>query len=253
MAKVILMKKAEISVPEGQKGKQIAVKENNITSLKEFYQKNYQPPQVVPQEQITESVVEQPAPLNFDNLLNTPMESQNSAPINPIDNIGNNNIIEEQVIPTENVPVQENNLINEPVNQAIETPIAPIAPTDISPISTEESDETNDAPAISLVPENGENTIEKNLAEEMDPELKEIKDRLDKVIQDLNNYKKKIKILEDEVNQNLEKSREVLKDTQAAAKIMSIQQERQKQISEELNGGGTIENDPTLTLQKDVA
>ena len=83
----------------------------------------------------------------------------------------------------------------------------------------------------------------------MDPELQEIKDRLDKVISDLNNYKKKIKLLENEVNQNLEKSREVLKDTQAAAKIMSIQQERQRQINEE-SGGSTIENDPTRILQK---
>jgi len=41
----------------------------------------------------------------------------------------------------------------------------------------------------------------------------------------------------------------VLKDTQAAAKIMSIQQERQRQINEE-SGGSTIENDPTRTLQK---
>ena len=67
---------------------------------------------------------------------------------------------------------------------------------------------------------------------------------------DLNNYKKKIKLLEEEVNQNLEKSREVLKDTQAAAKIMSIQQERQRQINEEVTGGSPLENDPTRILQK---
>ena len=42
----------------------------------------------------------------------------------------------------------------------------------------------------------------------------------------------------------------MLKDTQAAAKIMSIQQERQRQINEEVTGGSPLENDPTRILQK---
>ena len=133
------------------------------------------------------------------------------------------------------IPVVENDLNKEPVtleNRENE--------------NSTDSTNVGDAPLINLVPESAPEITDSN---EMDPELQEIKDRLDKVISDLNNYKKKIKLLENEVNQNLEKSREVLKDTQAAAKIMSIQQERQRQINEE-SGGSTIENDPTRILQK---
>ena len=44
----------------------------------------------------------------------------------------------------------------------------------------------------------------------------------------------------------------MLKDTQAAAKIMSIQQERQRQINEEVAGGTPLESDPTRILQKEA-
>ena len=134
-----------------------------------------------------------------------------------------------------------------PVEINVPTLDQPVQSETQNQVSTVESEDPGDAPVINLVPENNEIKEE---VEEMDPELKEIKERLDKVITDLNNYKKKIKLLEDEVNQNLEKSREVIKDTQAAAKIMSIQQERQRQITEEVTGGTPLESDPTRILQK---
>lgn len=232
MTKLTLIKKPEISVTEEKRGKQIAVKEANIVSLTSFYQTNIEnqikeTSSPIPNAEITPTMneeisIEQPV------LTNTIDVSEPSEPI------ANNSIDPVQINPTEiNIPTIENK-----VEQKEEMS----NPSDL----TENEEGTEETSKINLVPESPVLETE----EEMDPELKEIKERLDKVINDLNNYKKKIKRLEDEVNQNLEKSREVLKDTQAAAKIMSIQQERQRQITEEVAGGTTVENDASRILQK---
>lgn len=240
MSKLTLMKKTEISVTEEKKGKQIAVKENNITSLKRFYQDNYS---------INENLVK-PTQEN-ETLVQTPTISQEIVDQPPVTN--NEQLIEPVTpslsadIATENKTTTANEMELNPVEINVPTLDQPVQSETQNQVSTVESEDPGDAPVINLVPENNEIKEE---VEEMDPELKEIKERLDKVITDLNNYKKKIKLLEDEVNQNLEKSREVLKDTQAAAKIMSIQQERQRQITEEVTGGTPLESDPTRILQK---
>ena len=232
MTKLTLIKKPEISGTEEKRGKQIAVKEANIVSLTSFYQNNIEnqtkeTSSPIPNAEITPTMneeisVEQPV------LTNTIDVSK------PSESIENNFIDPVQINPTEiNIPTIENK-----VEQKDEMN----NPSDLR----ENEEGTEETANINLVPESPVLETE----EEMDPELKEIKERLDKVIKDLNNYKKKIKRLEDEVNQNLEKSREVLKDTQAAAKIMSIQQERQRQITEEVAGGTTVENDASRILQK---
>lgn len=273
----MLMKKSEISVPEDKKGKQIAVKESNITSLKDFFVQNYKEPvetsPVEPQAESSENIIQETTdpiptminpspievnPLNVINPFETP-EIDN----NIIMNAPENNTILEQQSPA----------LEEQVNVMAEAPVFPESPVTeqtvsvtpiigneenssvinnmINPVEEEESG-TNDAQAIKLTPE-AENVVNtSNMDEEMDPELQEIKNRLDQVIMDLNNYKKKIKMLEDEVNQNLEKSREVLKDTQAAAKIMSIHQERQKQILNEMKNEPLV-NETGRILEKDVA
>lgn len=256
MAKLMLMKKPEISVPEDKKGKQIAVKESNIISLKDFYRNNYQ----IPSEPIKVSEPEvsmdaniMPSPTIESNPVNEFTPSFQD-PILPNNNFLNdtemgNNIIEEKPILNQNVFESNDPIImDSPIIDSTsknETPIVdtPINLDTISTMSNEEDDGTNDSREIKL-------TIENNASSDMDPELQEIKDRLDKVIMDLNNYKKKIKMLEDEVNQNLEKSKEVLKDTQAAARIMSIQQERQKEIMNEMN---SKENDTIRALEKEAA
>lgn len=267
MAKLILMKRNEVAVPEEKKGKQIAVKESNIISLREFYKNNYRQPvenieiAPVPTEPTTNST----AVPTMEQTENVTSDIPNNQPFNNVEN----NIIETSPIPStqntiletpnnviEPVEMQSSPIMDNPVSENIEnetTPIEPIPAIDLGPTSTaspipEEESSSDETPIINLVPE-----IEEELEEEMDPELKEIKERLDKVITDLNNYKKKIKILEIEVNKNLEKSRETLKDAQAAAKIMSIQQERQRQISEEMNGGGNLETDAARVLQKGAA
>lgn len=247
MAKLTLMKKSEISVTEEKKGKQIAVKENNITSLKKFYQDNYR---------INENIT-QPIP-STEAIAQTPAATQETVSIDQTSATTNGQVIEpfSSIATPASVPETPTPTINEPIEL---NPVEVNTPTLDQPIQMESQEQvanesenaggTNDAPVINLVPENND-IKEEN--EEMDPELKEIKERLDKVIMDLNNYKKKIKLLEEEVNQNLEKSREVLKDTQAAAKIMSIQQERQRQINEEVAGGTPLESDPTRILQKEA-
>ncbi len=267
MTKLMLTKKTEISVTEEKKGKQIAVKENNITSLKQFFQTHYTAPvaptmptptPVAPTPQITPEVINPQQPIN--NIEAAPI-LQPAAPVieNVIPQAPTVNELATPISPTivpdaQNVatpiiqnPVEPTPIINTPVANE---PIMPIpTPTVVPNLETESTEDSSANQAINLVPET---MISEQLEDEMDPELKEIKNRLDQVINDLNNYKKKIKILETEVNQNLEKSREVLKDTQAAAKIMAIQQERQKQITEEINGTAPL-NDPTRVLQKDVA
>lgn len=222
MAKLILMKKEEVSVPEEKKGKQIAVKEDNIISLQNFYNKNYQPPV-----EKTETILDaEPTPIE------TPVVEQP--------------IMEQSIMET---PVAPN---IEPITAMEETP-AIISNEEINNEIKETSEDNNMDQAINLTSTIAptEEISETEIEEDLDPELKEIKERLDKVIIDLNNYKKKIKILEIEVNQNLEKSKEVLKDTQAAAKIMSIQQERQRQITEEAGNTGVL--DDTRILQKEAA
>jgi len=259
MSKIMLIKKDEISVTEEKKGKQIAVKENNITSLKEFYKNNMiakqapQPQETLVMEEIPTPPTASPAPaFNAENMIATPnpsapadntiveqpVELMATQPQNSQEMMEANSVIMNQPIIDVEPSMQNDNLIPE---QNIISPA-------IEPIPESNDTTSSDAPVINLVP----TTEEIGKDEEMDPELQEIKERLDKVIMDLNNYKKKIKLLEEEVNQNLEKSREVLKDTQAAAKIMSIQQERQRQINEEINGGTPLNNDPTRILQKDT-
>jgi len=217
VAKLILMKKNEVSVPEEKKGKQIAVKEANIISLNSFYVQNYQPP------------VESVEPVQ-DEIQAAPMEEINPEPI-----------IEQ--------PTLDNNIINvEPSMEIVEEPLIQEEPVNaIEP----QQESVIESPVIDLAVDN--QVEDTKMDEEMDPELQEIKERLDKVIIDLNNYKKKIKILENEVNQNLEKSKEVLKDTQAAAEIMSIQQARQRQISEEVGASNPAEDETSRLLQKETA
>ncbi len=240
MAKLILMKKNEISVPEEKKGKQIAVKENNIVALHEFYKNNYIKTEEEPK---MDSLPEQKEEILEQEQLfpGTPIQPGNA------NETLDNSIMEEPVIPSNfdiesTAPAIENGIsvssngTNE--EQAIN-------------LTLEENNGAKGEQTINLILE--ENQLDQSKSEELDPELKEIKERLDKVIEDLNNYKKKIKLLETEVNQNLEKSREVLKDTQAAAKIMSIQQERQREINDEINSGSTIVNDSSRTLQMNTA
>lgn len=268
----MLTKKAEISVTEEKKGKQIAVKENNITSLKQFFQSNYSVPvspamptvtPVSPTPQISQEVINTQPQQPINNMVINPTIQPS---VNPVENAINNGISQNPITnetivqPTPTVPpIVDTPVITNPVesiqNATAPVPNIPITPTPvvnstpvIQSLETDNNESTGATEAIKLVPEP---IISEQLEEEMDPELKEIKERLDQVINDLNNYKKKIKILEKEVNQNLEKSREVLKDTQAAAKIMAIQQERQKQITEEINGTAPI-NDPSRVLQKET-
>ena len=282
MAKLMLMKKAEVSVPEDKKGKQIAVKESNITSLKNFFVSNYQPPvtSAMPENEQTAPIIEnttsvplmenptpiEVSPLNSINPAITNSIEMPQAEVNPM--VNNNTIQEKTEIVENTTSVEETPIIAAPqpmiLESAIVEPMEPVISGVDSPINEgtfifprDDSDETteegtSDTEAIKLVQEN--NTIfNSNIDEEMDTELKEIKNRLDQVILDLNNYKKKIKMLEDEVNQNLEKSREVLKDTQAAAKIMSIHQERQKQIMNEQKDGQSLIDDSSRVLQKEIA
>ena len=283
MAKLILMKKTEVSVPEDKKGKQIAVKENNITSLKNFFVNNYKPvvemPNISEVAPIVQPKIEDITPLQA---METPAPVEVS-PLNTIDpsiitpNIETpevnimNSITEEPIPAVENIPAIETPILSasQPMvlESAIVDPMEPEIPEE-NPVETvsnnledvfsiptpimetPEEEGTNDTESIKLVQDNDmlNNFI---IDDEMDPELKEIKNRLNQVISDLNNYKKKKKMLENEVNQNLEKSREVLKDTQAAAKIMSIHQERQNQIMNEMSSNSI--NDSTRTLQKEVA
>lgn len=231
MAKVSLFKPSEISVSEEMKGKQIAVKENNITSLNDFYQTNLKVESPIVEEQITNVEESKDNAFAFMNNLeenavnNSILENEETVSI--MDNT-------EEVI--ENAPV-----VNLDTTNLDETPVIDITIPANEPDVVD--DGTNNAPIINLIPD--EQIVETE--EEMDPELKEIQERLNQVIADLDQYKKKIKKLEIEINENLEKSREVLKDTQAAAKIMSIQQERQKSISEEATGDSVLE-DPTRIL-----
>lgn len=249
----MLLKNSEISVTEEKKGKQIAVKENNITSLKKFYKDNskkFESNREEPQQVITpmaneELKVSENSMNNLQSASPTTnsvsIEGQNESPVSMISTPNVDNILKSE----------ENIAAINPIDivvPTIETPVVEQTPIVENKVEENSSDNSNtgDSPIINLVPEtNPELTIE----EEMDPELKEIKERLDKVILDLNNYKKKIKILEDKVNQNLEKSKEVLKDTQAAAQIISIQQERQRQINED-SGGTSLETDSSRILQK---
>lgn len=240
MAKLILMNKTEIAVTEDKKGKQLAVKENNITSMKEFYKKNYQIPVGPDNITSTPDVIESSIEPVVNNVVNE--EPQ-------IENIPVNNIIEEQPVITPVVGgMEENQSFNSQQNSESVIDIA-TTPIVEETLSTEDNNEN--AGGINLTPDNA--PILEESEEDLDPELKEIKERLDKVIEDLNNYKKKIKILENEVNQNLEKSKEVLKDTQAAAEIMSIQQARQRQISEEVGASNPAEDETSRLLQKETA
>ncbi|MCI8394532.1 MAG: hypothetical protein HFH86_03515 [Bacilli bacterium] len=225
MTKVILMNKTEISVNEEKKGKQIAVKENNITSLKEFYQNNYKVLNQKVSSLPKETIVETP-------IINNPLEASGE-PVIPIEPI---------VMDTPSIEMQKESIFNEstPIITAENTQNKEANENNLlnETIFTQNNQTTEDSgnsPVINLIPESSTIESAQPSDDEMDPELLEIKLRLDQAIIDLNNYKKKIKILELEVNQNLEKSKEVLKDTQAAAEIMSIQQERQKKISEEIN------------------
>lgn len=269
MARLILMKKAEVAVTEEKKGKQLAVKENNISAMKDFYKNNYQvptanneivmTPEVVPPveepkvEPAIENTIINPNPASAENntITQQPIEmainQQENIIAEPQSSITQPEVIEETPAIMETEPLKEEVLIEQPKEESAIDLSSSVPNLESETVSPKESVELNLEPENSL-----KNTLitEEN---EMDPELKEIKDRLDKVIEDLNNYKKKIKILETEVNQNLEKSREVLKDTQAAAQIMSIQQQRQQQITDEVNGGGTLENDPSRILQKNIA
>ncbi len=285
MAKLMLLKKAEISVPEDKKGKQIAVKESNITSLKNFFVSNYKPPVEMPSVTTTSFVDASPAPVSN---MESPLPIEVS-PLNMIDpsiimpnNISEpeinpmnpviNSIVEEPTPVIENIPAIETPIMSAPqpmvLESAIVEPMEPEMPKEITstpviensvpdifnlptPIIEEDEEGTNDTAEIKLVQDN-DTLSDLTLDEELDPELEEIKNRLDQVILDLNNYKKKIKMLENEVNQNLEKSREVLKDTQAAAKIMSIHQERQNQIMNELNLGTNSLDDSKRVLQKET-
>lgn len=286
MAKLMLLKKAEVSVPEDKKGKQIAVKESNITSLKNFFVSNYKPPVEMPNVTTTSFVDASPAPVsNMEsplpievsplNMIDPSIITPNniSEPeINPMNPVINNNIIEEPTPVIENIPAIETPIMSAPqpmvLESAIVEPMEPEMPKEITstpviensvpdifnlptPIIEEDEEGTNDTAEIKLVQDN-DTLSDLTLDEELDPELEEIKNRLDQVILDLNNYKKKIKMLENEVNQNLEKSREVLKDTQAAAKIMSIHQERQNQIMNELNLGTNSLDDSKRVLQKET-
>lgn len=286
MAKLMLLKKAEVSVPEDKKGKQIAVKESNITSLKNFFVSNYKPPVEMPSVTTTSFVDANPAPVsNMEsplpievsplNMIDPSIITPNniSEPeINPMNPVINNSIIEEPTPVIENIPAIETPIMSAPqpmvLESAIVEPMEPEMPKEITstpviensvpdifnlptPIIEEDEEGTNDTAEIKLVQDN-DTLSDLTLDEELDPELEEIKNRLDQVILDLNNYKKKIKMLENEVNQNLEKSREVLKDTQAAAKIMSIHQERQNQIMNELNLGTNSLDDSKRVLQKET-
>lgn len=286
MAKLMLLKKAEVSVPEDKKGKQIAVKESNITSLKNFFVSNYKPPVEMPNVTTTSFVDASPAPVsNMEsplpievsplNMIDPSIITPNniSEPeINPMNPVINNSIIEEPTPVIENIPAIETPIMSAPqpmvLESAIVEPMEPEMPKEITstpviensvpdifnlptPIIEEDEEGTNDTAEIKLVQDN-DTLSDLTLDEELDPELEEIKNRLDQVILDLNNYKKKIKMLENEVNQNLEKSREVLKDTQAAAKIMSIHQERQNQIMNELNLGTNSLDDSKRVLQKET-
>lgn len=237
MAKVILMKKAEISVPEGQKGKQLAVKESNTVSLKDFYKKNYQAPIQ------TVTPVAEVAPVQpVDTLVNEipPM----------VEPIKENSMINDQAVVANNI-IQEQPIVE--TSHVLEEPVAFSGNQNFSATPTIENVDSPKPEEPINITSGNDNVISQVEQEELDPELKEIKDRLDKVIDDLNAYKKKIEILEKKVNENLEKSKEVLKDTQAAAQIMSIQQERQKQINDEINGGGTLETDSSRILEKSAA
>lgn len=286
MAKLMLLKKAEVSVPEDKKGKQIAVKESNITSLKNFFVSNYKPPVEMPSVTTTSFVDASPAPVsNMEsplpievsplNMIDPSIITPNniSEPeINPMNPVINNSIVEEPTPVIENIPAIETPIMSAPqpmvLESAIVEPMEPEMPKEITstpviensvpdifnlptPIIEEDEEGTNDTAEIKLVQDN-DTLSDLTLDEELDPELEEIKNRLDQVILDLNNYKKKIKMLENEVNQNLEKSREVLKDTQAAAKIMSIHQERQNQIMNELNLGTNSLDDSKRVLQKET-
>lgn len=224
MGKLVLLKPQQISISEEKKGKQIAVKENNIDSLKTFYLNGLSSTEKKEENLITQensNVVAEPLEIAPENNAETIEAVPEAAiEINPV------NISSTSEIPAISL---ETNIQN--TNEV-----------------TENSEEgSNETEAITLIPET---KTETEVEDEMDSELKEIKERLDKVIMDLNDYKKKIQSLEEEINKNLEKSREVLKDTQAAAQIMSIQQERQKQINEETSSGEVIENDNSRILQK---
>lgn len=224
MGKLVLLKPQQISISEEKKGKQIAVKENNIDSLKTFYLNGLSSTEKKEENLITQensNVVAEPLEIAPENNAETIEAAPEAAiEINPV------NISSTSEIPAISL---ETNIQN--TNEVTEK-------------SEEGSSETE---AITLIPET---KTETEVEDEMDSELKEIKERLDKVIMDLNDYKKKIQSLEEEINKNLEKSREVLKDTQAAAQIMSIQQERQKQINEETSSGEVVENDNSRILQK---
>lgn len=224
MGKLVLLKPQQISISEEKKGKQIAVKENNIDSLKTFYLNGLSSTEKKEENLITQensNVVAEPLEIAPENNAETIEAAPEAAiEINPV------NISSTSEIPAISL---ETNIQN--TNEV-----------------TENSEEgSNETEAITLIPET---KTETEVEDEMDSELKEIKERLDKVIMDLNDYKKKIQSLEEEINKNLEKSREVLKDTQAAAQIMSIQQERQKQINEETSSGEVVENDNSRILQK---
>lgn len=223
MGKLVLLKPQQISISEEKKGKQIAVKENNIDSLKTFYlnglSSTEKKEEIITQE--NSNVVAEPLAITVENNAKTTEDVPETAiEINPV------NISSTSEIPAISL---ETNIQNT---------------NEVTEISEEGSNENE---TITLIPET---KTETEVEDEMDSELKEIKERLDKVIMDLNDYKKKIQSLEEEINKNLEKSREVLKDTQAAAQIMSIQQERQKQINEETSSGEVVENDNSRILQK---
>ncbi len=229
MTKVVLLKTPEISVTEEKKGKQIAVKENNIITLKDFYQKNTLAIQ------------------------NSSTPTIDSVPQQNIANDNNNNKPQEKEDTTILQTVNNNSSINSTVTNTVGVQNPSVAPIEETPIKEQESENNEETPITNIPLESNPLPVsEATNAEEMDPELKEIKESLDQVILDLNNYKKKIKKLEEEVNQNLEKSREVLKDTQAAAKIMSIQQERQRQINEEQNKSATLTQEQSQILEKAV-
>jgi len=141
VAKLILMKKNEVSVPEEKKGKQIAVKEANIISLNSFYVQNYQPP------------VESVEPVQ-DEIQAAPMEEINPEPI-----------IEQ--------PTLDNNIINvEPSMEIVEEPLIQEEPVNaIEP----QQESVIESPVIDLAVDN--QVEDTKMDEEMDPELQEIKDK----------------------------------------------------------------------------
>ena len=177
MTKVLLMKNKEIAVTEEKKGKQIAVKENNIDTLKKFYQDNFtlnqgiQAP-ITPENQVEAEKLADNTPISQPNIsLN---EEVVATPIEPTN-------IEAETKEQMLEPAVELNPVEVNV-PSFDQPQEPVPSNLVEETSTENAGNVGAAPIINLVPENNQVS---ETAEEMDPELQEIKERLDKVIMDL--------------------------------------------------------------------